>query len=174
MNAIAKAYGDALFEIALDLKKCDEYRKNVSLLKDSMDERWIQLLNHPKISKDEKKKLLEKVYEGNLDPVLINFLKVLVDKNRFRYVKEACDAFDEDYVDHFNILVAHVTSAQELNEDEKKRLNVKLEKKMQQSVECIYDVDPKLLAGIKVKIKDFVMDNTALNRLTNLKNLIEG
>ena len=45
---------------------------------------------------------------------------------------------------------------------------------MQQSVECIYDVDPKLLAGIKVKIKDFVMDNTALNRLTNLKNLIEG
>lgn len=174
MNTIAKAYGDALFEIALEMNKCDEYRKTVAWLKDSMDEKFIQLLNHPKISKDEKKQCIENVYGKVVDTVLINFLKVLVDKNRFRYVVQACEEFDIDYVEHFNILIAKVSSARELSEDEKKQINQKLENKMNQSVECMYEIDPSLMAGIKVKIKDMVFDNTALNRLTKLKDSITG
>ena len=41
-------------------------------------------------------------------------------------------------------------------------------------VECTYEVDESLLAGIKVKVKDQVMDNSAINRLNKMKDSIMG
>lgn len=172
-DTIAKAYGDALFEIALDLKKCDEYREIVHTLKDTMDDKLVRILSHPKVSKAEKKECIDEIY-GSLDPIFINFFKVLIDKNRFKYVSAIFDAYDEDYVQYFGIIQAQVWSARELSEDEKIRLEEKLKKKYQQSVECTYEVDERLLAGIKVKVKDQVMDNTALNRLIKMKDSIMG
>ena len=89
-------------------------------------------------------------------------------------IKGLCDEFDANYVEHFKIIQASVTSARELSSDEKQRLNEKLEKKFSQSVECTYAVDEKLLAGIRVQVKDIVYDNTAINRLTKMKDSIMG
>ncbi len=172
-DAIAKAYADALFEIAVDENKCDEYRKIVHCLKDTLNDDFVRVLTHPKISKQEKKQSIEEVY-GQFGAVVVNFLKVLIDKNRFQYVHMICDEFDANYVEHFKIIQASVTSARELSSDEKQRLNEKLEKKFSQSVECTYAVDEKLLAGIKVQVKDIVYDNTAINRLTKMKDSIMG
>ena len=47
-DTIAKAYGDALFEIALDTNKCEEYREIVRVLKDTISDELIRLLSHPK------------------------------------------------------------------------------------------------------------------------------
>lgn len=173
-DKIAKAYGDALFEIALDLKKGDEYREIVHTLKDTMDDKLVRILSHPKISKAEKKECIDKIYGGLVDDVFIHFFKVLIDKNRFQYVCAIFDAFDDDYVQYYNIIQANVWSARELSDDEKKRLEDKLKNKYHQSVECSYEVDKLLLAGIKVKVKDQVMDNTALNRLNKMKDSIMG
>lgn len=173
-DSIAKAYADALFEIAVDENKCEEYREVVHFLKDTMNKEFISLLTHPKVSKQEKKTCIEEVYGKSLDSVFVNFLKVLIDKNRFQYVNSICAEFDMNYVEHFNIIQASVSSARELSGDEKQRLKEKLEKKYSQSVECTYAVDPSLLAGIKVQVKDSVFDNTALNRLNKMKDRIMG
>ena len=172
-DSVAKAYADALFEIAVDENKCDEYRKIVRCLNDTLTDDFVRVLTHPKITKQEKKACIEEVY-GELDPILVNFLKVLIDKNRFNRIHTICCEFDANYVEHFKIIQASVTSARELSADEKQRLNEKLEKKFSQSVECTYAVDEKLLAGIKVQVKDIVYDNTAINRLTKMKDSIMG
>lgn len=173
-DSVAKVYADALFEIAVEENKCQEYRTCMRELKDTMDERFIQLLCHPRISREEKKTCIENVYGKALDPVLLNFLRVLVDKNRFQYVMSICDEFDLNYVEHFNIIQASVCSARKLSPEEKEKLKLKLEQKYQQSVECTYQIDPSLLAGIKVQVKDQIMDNTALNRLNKMKDSIAG
>lgn len=172
-DTVAKAYAGALFEIAVDENKCDEYRKIMHCLKDTLDHDFVRVLTHPKISKQEKKVCIDEVY-GQFGTVIVNFLKVLIDKNRFQYVNSICDEFDAIYVEHFKIIQASVTSASELSSDEKQRLNKKLEKKFSQAVECTYAVDPSLLAGIKVKVNDVVYDNTAINRLTKMKDSIVG
>lgn len=172
-DSIAKAYADALFEIAVDENKCGEYRKIVHCLKDTLEQDFVRVLTHPKISKQEKKACIEEVY-GSFGPIFVNFLKILIDKNRFQHVNDICDEFDMNYVEHFKIILASVTSARELSLDEKQRLNEKLEKKFGQSVECTYAVDESLLAGIKVRVGDIVYDNTAINRLTKMKDSIMG
>ena len=58
-NAIAKAYADALFEIAVDENKCDEYRKIVRCLKDTLDDDFVRVLTHPKIRNKVSKKFMD-------------------------------------------------------------------------------------------------------------------
>ena len=173
-DSIAKAYGDALFEIALDTNKCEEYRELVQGLKGTVSDELIRLLSHPKISKNEKKDIIENIYGNVVDEIFLNFFKVLIDKNRFSSVCTIFDEFDADYIQHFNIIQASVFSARELTSDEKTRLEEKLSKKYDQKVECTYEVDERLIAGIIVKVKDQVMDNTAINRLNKMKDSIMG
>ena len=173
-DTIAKAYGDALFEIALDTNKCEEYREIISILKDTISDELIRLLSHPKISKTEKKEIIENIYGKSVDEIFLNFFKVLIDKNRFNTVCAIFDEFNADYIQHFNIIQAQVFCARELTSDEKKRLEEKLSKKYNQKVECTYEIDESLIAGIKVKIKDQVIDNSAINRLNKMKDSIMG
>ena len=44
-----------------------------------------------------------------------------------------------------------------------------LKEKLNKNVELTVDVDPDLIAGLKVKAKDIVLDNTVKTRLDNLK-----
>ena len=171
-DSLAKAYALALFEIAADEGKCEEYRQIIHELKETFDQKFVQLLSHPKISRKEKKACIDKVYGKSLDPVFIHFLKVLIDKNRFQYATAICDEFDQKYIEYFNIVQAFVYSACKLSEDERQRLEIKLKNKYQCPIECYYQVDPSLIAGIKVVIQDEVMDNTAINRLNKMKEHI--
>ncbi len=173
-DSIAKAYGDALFEIALDTNKCEEYREIVQTLKGTVSDELIRLLSHPKISKIEKKEIIETIYGNVVDEIFLNFFKVLIDKNRFSSICAIFDEFNVNFIQHFNIIQASVWSARELTSDEKTRLEEKLSKKYDQKVECTYEVDESLIAGIKVKVKDQVMDNTAINRLNKIKDSIMG
>ena len=71
-DSVAKAYADALFEIAVDENKCDEYRKIVRCLNDTLTDDFVRVLTHPKISKQEKKQSIEEVY-GQFGAVIVNF-----------------------------------------------------------------------------------------------------
>jgi len=73
------------------------------------------------------------------------------------------------YNNHFHIAVATVASAVELDENEKKRVSEMLEQKMNQKVECRWSVDKALLAGLRIKINDQILDNSAANRLARLR-----
>lgn len=93
----------------------------------------------------------------------------MIDKNRFSKFKEAVEEFEALYNNHFHITVAYVASAVELDEDEKQRVSEMLEQKMNQKVECRWSVDKTLLAGLRIKINDQILDNSAANRLARLR-----
>ena len=40
---------------------------------------------------------------------------------------------------------------------------------MNQKVECMWSVDKALLAGLRIKINDQILDNSAANRLARLR-----
>ncbi|MFQ7538108.1 MAG: FoF1 ATP synthase subunit delta, partial [Clostridium sp.] len=73
-----------------------------------------------------------------------------------------------------NIEVAHVRTAKKLDAAEIKRLKSMLEEKLSKTVELHIQEDPDLLAGLRIKINDMVLDNTARSRMDNLKQLAQS
>ncbi|MEG0823923.1 MAG: ATP synthase F1 subunit delta, partial [Erysipelotrichaceae bacterium] len=85
-NNIAKAYADALYLIAQEDNKTKEYNEELKMIC-SVNENnleLIEVMSSPKINKDEKKQLLLNIYKDKIDIHILNFMKLLVDKNHYK------------------------------------------------------------------------------------------
>lgn len=171
---VAKNYCDAIFSVAQEDNTLDLFKEQLLLVDDTLkDDQFRFVMSHPKISHDEKKQLLENVYNNVLDHTLLNFLKLLVDKGRFIRIHEIVKEFIKQYNDVNQIQVVYVSSAKALCEEEVQRLKVALEKKLHKHIDMRQRIDEDLMAGVRVKINDQVIDNSAKARLQQLRKHIE-
>lgn len=172
-GVVAQSYSDALFSLAKEETKLDLMKEQLCFVNAQMQENkeFLQVLTHPKIHKDEKKKTLEEVFGKAIDHTLLNFLKLLIDKGRFQNLDEITKEFVKCYNVENNIEVAYIRSAKPLNDEEIARLQAMLEKKLAKKIDLRLVVDPSLIAGLRIKINDMVLDHTAYSRMERLKQL---
>lgn len=170
---MAHSYSDALFTLASEEKKLDLVKEQLCFVDETIRKHddFLYMMTHPKIHKDEKKQAIHAVLEKHIDRMLLNFLKLLVDKGRFYDIHEITKEFMNQYRKEKNIVVAKVHSARPLSDEESQRIKAMLEKKLNQQVEMHMSVDRELLAGIRVKVNDLVLDYTAFNKIEHLKRL---
>ena len=81
---VSKTYGDALFELAVEENRLDEFVEEVSSLIDILKENdeLTKLLNHPKISKQEKAQVVEEIFGGKISRELLGLMNMIVQKDR--------------------------------------------------------------------------------------------
>lgn len=173
MASLALSYSDALYEIAVEEAKTEAFLTQLSLISEQMQKHpdFFRIMTHPKIPKDQKKQTIEMVFHQSIDHTMLNFLKLLIDKGRFQSIAEITKEYAKRYRKENNIVVAYGKSAKKLSAKEQKRLCGMLEKKLSKRVELRLSIEPELLAGIRIKVNDVVLDYTALGQLENLKHL---
>ena len=98
---VSKNYCDALFALAQEDQKLDVYKEQLNVVADSVkqDDEFRAVMAHPKISKEEKKGMLETIYGKQIDHMLLNFLKLLIDKGRFAKIEEIRREYQNTYLE---------------------------------------------------------------------------
>lgn len=171
MVASYRPYANALFEIAQEQGKeqayLDELRDLEAVWKSNEDFRLA--LSHPKIEKKQKKEWIEEIFSDQLDPIVLNFLLVMTDHGQIAFIPEIADEYQDLYRESEGIEQVHVQSAVKLTQAQIDSLTKMLKEKLKKKIELTVEVDPNLIAGLKVKAKDIVLDNTVKTRLDNLK-----
>ena len=167
----AGSYASALLNIAVQEKRLQEYKEQLKGVKEtiSSSESLRRVMEYPWISKEDKKRILGRVF--GCHRYIMNMLYLLVDKNRMGCLKDVCSIFIERANELLNIEVAEITSAYPLTEVELESIRCLLEKKRKRTIELKQIIDPSCIAGIKLKIKDMVMENTAAGRLEAMRLL---
>ena len=172
---IEGSYGDALFELALERNELDSIAEQVDILAQSFAENpeLLKLLNHPKISKEEKISVIENIFKGRFSDDIVGFLVVIVEKERGAEIYGILRYFQAKVREYKKIGVARVTSAVELSADQKKRVEEKLlQQTSYESFEVDYSVDASLIGGMVIRIGDRVVDSSIRTKLDNMtKNL---
>lgn len=173
VGLVATNYSQALFELAKEEKKLEDFKSSLITMQDVLQtsEELRLVMKHPKISKDDKKELLDKIFT-DIDIYVKNFAKLLVDKNRFMNFNDICKCYFSMYNEYHNIEVAYVQSAVELSSKQKQALKVMLETKLNKTVELKMRVNEELLAGMRIKIKDEILDNSAASKLDRMKEQV--
>ncbi len=164
----ANAYGEALMEVAKDKGNMQDMLDEAVALKDVLNKNgdFVTLLNSPKVESEEKKVILKNVFESRCSDEILSFLLLLIDKNRFVYVKDILDYFIARAKESLGMGTAYVTTAEALSQEDKDRVKARLLATTRyKDIEVIYDIDESLIAGVKVRIKDRVIDNTIRNKL---------
>ena len=172
---IQGSYGDALFELALEKNELDSIAEQVDILAQSFAENpeLLKLLNHPKISKEEKISVIENIFKGRFSDDIVGFLVIIVEKDRGAEIDGILGYFQAKVREYKKIGVARVTSAVELSADQKKRVEEKLlQQTSYESFEVEYSVDASLIGGMVIRIGDRVVDSSIRTKMDNMtKNL---
>ncbi|MBQ9688592.1 ATP synthase F1 subunit delta, partial [bacterium] len=171
---IAKRYSDALISLVRD----DEYEKITSQLKaiaESLNEseELSQFMSNPVISIEIKKDVISNLLAGKVDDVVLNFIKLLVEKERFSAFVDIVEAFDLEVSKIRNIKKVYVTSAIELRDEIKNRLKEKLAYKLNKNIELVEEVNADIIAGLVIKVDDDVID-FANREMSNVVLSLDG
>lgn len=171
---IAKNYAKALLELANnDVSHQETLLSGISIVNmlTSMVKGTKQVFKNPSISKESKKEILKKVFEGKINQKNLNFLFLLIDKQRFDLLPEIQDELNKLVNKNKNIVIAEVSSTSKLEQGALETLKARLESIVGNNKKVTIEskVEPELMGGLKVKINDLVYDGSIKGRLENLK-----
>lgn len=168
---VSNTYGEALFELALETKKIDEITEEVAFVRAAFAENaeLSELLNHPKLSREEKIKVVENIFKGRISDEVTGILVLVVEKGRNSELDKIFDFYMDRVREYKNIGVAYVTTPSKLEPAQKERIVLKLkETTSYNSFEMHYSEDPSLIGGIVIRIGDRVMDGSLKTKLESM------
>lgn len=174
ISTISKNYAKALMEIATEQKsfeKIEQQLNQIAEVLETSDDLKI-VMSNSSISSSTKIEILNEIFGKKIDKKILNFLKILVEKNRFNEFYPIKSAFEEMSEKHSNKKTVEVYSPIELNFENKSNVLFKLEHKLGCEITPIWKVDKSLIAGLAFKIDDCVIDTSVRAKLANLSKSI--
>lgn len=175
MNNIALGYAQSLFELALEEHQLVAYMESLSFVDKSLDEEIISFFHHPLIHMEEKNELMDRCFRELVHPYVLNFLKLLHQKQRFNLIKVIIKEFALLNDEYHGIKKGVLYTASPLTDEEIERIQTAVSKKEKATIQLEVKIDESLLGGIKVTIGDHVIDSSIKNRLSLLrKDLLKG
>jgi len=117
-------------------------------------------------------KLYESLSERPLLESEQRFFSLLHRSKRLELLPEIQILYELLRSQSLGVLVVKVSSAQTLSAAEIQTLQKSLETKFLKSIELKFQVDPSLIAGLRLQIGDWVLDNTIKNRLDQLRQTL--
>jgi F-type H+-transporting ATPase subunit delta len=173
MEEIATVYARSLFEVASEQDKLDLVREQISQFADAVSEnRELQVfLFSPYFSSEEKKDGLDRALT-DVDPVVDNFLRLLIEKHRMPVIFRIRAEYDRLWEEENKLLPVEITSAVELPEATVKQLGDRISEQTGRRVELSSHVEPEILGGIVVQVGNSVLDASIRNRLEQLRRQV--
>ena len=168
---LARKYGTAIFEIANEDNKLEEYGRELADVSQALfaQEELKDFLTNPQIQPEDKKQVLLRLLKDQVSPMMMNFLLLLVDKRRIVLLEAINDCYQELSNKAQGIIVADVTTAYELKAELRSRLSSKLESVTGKKIQLLTHQDRSIIGGVVVKIGDTRIDGSVIGRLQALK-----
>lgn len=173
MSDAARVYAEALFDVAKEKAKLDAVRDELGQFVDAVDgNRELQVfLFSPYFSSAEKVAGLKRAVSG-ADPELVNFLELLIEKQRMPEIFRIRRHFDELWKQENKRIDVTVTSAVALQPAVVEKVGEEIERQTGQKVELASRVDAEILGGIVLQVGNKVLDASIRSRLEKLRKSV--
>ena len=92
---VSKTYGEALFAVALEENRMDELFESVLAVADILrtNEDFSKLMNHPKIIKEDKVKIVEETFGTKVPKEITGLMSLMITKGRANEMLSVFDYF---------------------------------------------------------------------------------
>ena len=175
MEEIARVYARSLFEVAQEAQKLDVVREQLGQFAEALDE------NHelsvfffsPYFSTQEKKDGLASALDG-AEPIVQNFLELLIEKHRMPAIFRLRREFDRLWEQENKLLPVQITSAVELDPATVDRIGREIGEQTGRNVNLVSSVDADLLGGIVLRVGNSILDASIRTRLETLRQQVAG
>jgi len=176
MTAAASVYGEALYMLAKDENKSELMLTQLKTLDESFAEEpeFLRLLSAPNLSKIERKEILDKCFRGTLDPYLLNFLKILMEKGYILQFSSCVQVFREHYNEDHGIMPVSAVTAVPMTDSQKEKLAAKLAGITGKQIELTNTIDPACIGGVRLDYDGKRVDDTIIHRLGAVSSMLRN
>lgn len=168
---VASRYANALFDVGIEENKTDlflqELKTMVQIFKDNS--LLFEIYKSPTISKKEKKTLIDEAFLNRLSDQMLNFLKILIDKDRMEIFYGILNEFEILYKESKNIVEAVAVTAVKLDEIQMEKIKTRLSQMTGKNVILQNQIDDSILGGVLIKIGNEEIDGTIKGKLNRLR-----
>lgn len=126
-------------------------------------------LTAPQIGTEEKTALVEKAFSGKTSGPMMNFLKVIVQKDRFDCLPAVAVAAQQMHDQLSGKIQATLITAEEVDKKNRAEIAEQLSKKLGKEVELNAEVDPSIIGGVVVRVGDTVYDSSVAGQLEQVR-----
>ncbi|GKX30603.1 ATP synthase subunit delta [Vallitalea longa] len=164
---VAKRYGTALFELAVETNKIDVVEDQLKSLKEILltEKEFIRILNHPKVVVENKIAMVENIFDGKIIKDILGLLVIAIRKGRADDLLDIIQ-YCLDEIDKLNgNAKAYVTSASELTDEQLESIKSKLEETTKKKILLHSNVDESLIGGLVIRIGDRIIDNSIKGKI---------
>lgn len=172
---VAGRYAQALFELGVEEEQVEALDKALGELAKLMEESAelrIALFN-PAIQLEERRGVLAAIAERAKWPGLFqNFIFLLLDKDRLRFVDDISRAYAEKVDDYKGQARARVTSAMALKDPQIEAIRKRLSELTGKEVILTADVDESLIGGIVARVGSTIYDGSVRTQLARMGEAI--
>lgn len=177
-ETVARRYATALADVVTKTGEIDTVKSELKTWEDliNKNDELHSAFANPSIAHLKKEGVLEGLL-GKAKPskTTSNFLRVLLKNSRLIDIAAINERFASVLEDRSGSVTGEVTSAHELNGDQKKELQTNLEKVTGKEVNLKFEIDKNIIGGVVARIGSTVYDGSVRTQLENLKEqLVNG
>ncbi|MBQ3133319.1 MAG: ATP synthase F1 subunit delta [Clostridia bacterium] len=176
MTDIGKEYGAALFLLAGEQSAEQAFLAGLETVRSAFDENpdYLPFLASPNVPLRERTAAITAAFGDAVPTHVLSFLLLLCEKGRIPYFEEAANEYKALWDASQRISVARIRAAVALSDDQKARLEAKLEAVYHRRIQAEYTVDPTVLGGLIVELDGQVLDGSLRHRLREMKDVMNG
>jgi F-type H+-transporting ATPase subunit delta len=168
-NTYARAFADVIFDGRLDpAKTLQETQFIAGLVAQSKELR--EVWESPAIPPTEKRRVLDAIVDReNISRPARNFIAVLIDHGRMRFLPEIVNELELELDRRLGFTDAEITSARELNGNERQALEQQVESLTGKKVRARYSRDGSILGGAVVRLGSTIYDGSVKGQLERIR-----
>jgi F-type H+-transporting ATPase subunit delta len=169
-RTVTRRYATALYQEADASGVLEAIDEDVLMLRNSIESNreLSRFFGSPVIPQEKKDTILQELLRDRVAPLILQFLRLLVEKDRETLTKEILDEYQSLRDEQRGIVDARVTVAQALTDEDREVLLEALEERTGKDVRLHIEEDPDLIGGLVVRIGDRVFDGSVRSQLNAL------
>lgn len=176
-DVIARRYAKALYELGQEEGKeklfLEELQSMIQLMTGS--EELKATLESPLYDIVLKKRILKEVAaKVSLSAYSLNFLNILLDKDRFFVLAEIKDAYKQILDEISGRIRARVVCAAALDDAQQQKVAQTLSKVFKKEVDMDVSIEPSLIGGMIAEVEGMIYDGSVRTQISKLKQSLKG
>jgi F-type H+-transporting ATPase subunit delta len=168
-NTYARAFADVVMSMRLDAAATLAEAQQMAAMareNDTLREVW----DAPSISAEKKRAVLDGIVKSaGISRPVRNFIAVLIDHRRTRFLSEIVTQFEQELNQRLGFAEAEITTSRELSPAERTSIEADLAQVTSKKIRARYEQNPAILGGAIARVGSTVYDGSVKGQLEKIR-----
>ena len=171
----ARRYAEAAFEVALAADQLERWRDDLVLAAGIIGRPDVlPVIDSPAIALAQRQAAVAGLLGARIQPEALRLVNLLVGRGRTAQIGLVAEEFARRLNTQRGVVLATVTSAVPLTADETAAIRARVEEIAAATVELRTEVDPALIGGLTLQVRDQLIDASIRGRLERLRDQLHA